>query len=94
MRKSKYHKVNKQILVKYKTECCICGETSKCCLEFHHLYNKQYNISQSVKYLSTKLFINELYKCICICANCHRKLHANLLRKNNSELFKYKINIE
>lgn len=75
----KYREINRQIAREKKTKCIICGETAKCCLEFHHLKDKQYNISQAIKYLPTNLFIKELKKCICLCSNCHKKLHAGIL---------------
>ena len=78
-------KLNKQILHKYKTKCCICGETEYCCLELHHIKNKEYNISQAVKYLKTDLFIKELDKCVCICSNCHKKLHSQIKNNNNGQ---------
>jgi hypothetical protein len=45
MKKSKYYKENKKIENALKTKCAICGEDSKCCLEFHHTQDKKYNIS-------------------------------------------------
>ncbi len=73
-------KLNKQILHKYKTKCCICGETEYCCLELHHIKNKEYNISQAVRKLPTNLFIKELCKTIVVCSNCHKKIHNNILK--------------
>ena len=70
---------NKSLLKDKKDKCCICGETAYCCLEVHHIHDKVYNISQSVKYLPTRLFKKELDKCICVCSNCHRKIHAKLI---------------
>lgn len=70
---------NKELLKERKTKCCICGETEYCCLELHHIRDKQYNISQAVKKLPTRLFVKELDKCICVCANCHRKIHNNVI---------------
>ena len=75
MKKSKYYKENKKIENALKTKCAICGEDSKCCLEFHHIQDKKYNISQAVRYLTPEQFKNELSKCICVCKNCHAKIH-------------------
>lgn len=72
-----YH--NKQLLKERKTKCIICGETEFCCLELHHTRDKLYNISQAVKKLPERLFIKELNKCICVCKNCHSKLHNNII---------------
>lgn len=54
--KNKYYKTNKVLENQRKTKCIICGEDAKCCLEFHHLRDKLYNISQSVKFLPPNLF--------------------------------------
>lgn len=60
--------------------CKICGEKSFCCLDFHHLNPeaKDYNVSELRNHLPEQL-INEISKCIVLCANCHRKYHAGLL---------------
>lgn len=71
---------NKEILKERKTKCYICKEAEYCCLELHHIRDKQYNISQAVKNLPTNLFVKELDKCICVCANCHRKIHNNVIK--------------
>lgn len=71
---------NKKILKDVKTKCCICGESSYCCLELHHVKNKKHNISQAVKKLPTSLFIKEICKCIVLCSNCHKKLHNNIIK--------------
>lgn len=78
--KSKYYKDNKKIFNNAKTKCCICGETAKCCLEFHHVSQKNFNISRSLKYITPKQLINELKLTVCICKNCHSKLHNNLIQ--------------
>ena len=83
--KNKYYKENKKIEREHKTHCCICNESSKCCLEFHHVHDKLWSISQSTKFLPTDLFIKEINKCVCICSNCHRKLHAGLIKLNNGQ---------
>ena len=38
-------------------------------------WEKKYNISQAVRYLNPEIFKEELDKCICVCMNCHAKLH-------------------
>ena len=49
-----FYKENKEIYNKHKTKCCICGEDTKCCLEFHHIGEKHFNISKSLKYITPK----------------------------------------
>lgn len=61
-------------------ECSQCGEKDPDCLDFHHRDSsgKLRNVTacQSYKSLQT-----EMTKCDVLCANCHRKLHAQERRK-------------
>jgi len=56
--------------------CSICGEDDEVCLDFHHLDStkKDFAIGQHAHYGMTSLK-EELKKCICVCSNCHRKIH-------------------
>ena len=56
--------------------CEICGY-NKCedALEFHHNGDKEFNISDSK---SLKRVKEEIKKCILLCSNCHRELHAKI----------------
>lgn len=71
---------NKEIYNKAKTKCCLCGESAKCCLEFHHIREKNFNISQSLKHVTPEQLKRELSLTCCICKNCHSKLHAGLIK--------------
>lgn len=59
------------------------GNCSKCsynksiaALELHHKNNdKENNISDLIKNASEQSVFKEAYKCIILCANCHRELH-------------------
>lgn len=76
-----YYHQNKEIYNNHKTKCYICGEEAKCCLEFHHIGPKRFNISKSLKHITTEQLIEELKRTICVCKNCHSKIHngyANL----------------
>lgn len=59
--------------------CIICGEKDPCCLDFHHLRDKEFEIGQTMDVTVEKLN-NEANKCVVLCANCHRKLHAGKIR--------------
>ncbi len=73
--------IRKDIIAEYKRSgCCLCGY-NKCLnsLEFHHVSaNKEATISGM--HLSSVRVRAELVKCICICANCHREIHASLVK--------------
>ena len=62
--------------------CQSCGAVHPpCCMDLHHIdpSQKKYEISYLKKNGSIQLLEEELTKCACLCAICHRKLHANLL---------------
>ena len=63
--------------IKEKLSCCICGENDPSCLDFHHLDvgEKEINVGELRSSGKQKL-IEEINKCSCVCANCHRKIHA------------------
>lgn len=72
----------KKLLVEYKGgSCSICGY-DKClsALDFHHLdpSKKDFHISSKKAY-SLKKLKPELDKCILVCANCHREIHAGFI---------------
>ena len=75
-------KLKKQ-MVDYKGGCCtICGyDRYMGALEFHHLDPKQkdFNLAHMKKYTFDDKVKNELDKCILVCSNCHREVHAKLV---------------
>lgn len=75
-----WRKRTKIKLIEYKGGKCECCGYSKCieALEFHHLdpSKKDFQISGTSK--SFEILKNEADKCILVCANCHREIHANL----------------
>jgi len=62
-------------------QCEICGYNN-CpeALEFHHLdsRHKDFGISQKGYTRSWEKVKAEIEKCVLICANCHRELHAKI----------------
>lgn len=67
-------------LVEYKVarKCERCGEDHPACLEFHHLNSDDKDIDLGravVAGWSIARMLEEIAKCILLCANCHRKLH-------------------
>ena len=62
--------------------CRLCGEKSACCLDAHHVDStiKERVIGCMVGHgYSVKTLQEELIKCVCVCRNCHAKIHAGLL---------------
>lgn len=88
-RKTHYNTVQKdrttrnvQLIQQWKSQrgCHVCGETAWCCLDLHHLDPsvKEANPSD-LMYVSVQSFLKEAEKCIVLCSNCHRKVHAGEL---------------
>ena len=67
--------------VEYKGGCCISCGYSKCldALEFHHLnpFQKDFMVSE-VTHTSIDKVKDELDKCVLLCSNCHREIHAGI----------------
>lgn len=72
---------NRLFVNRYKRFCvCIfCGEKEPIALDLHHKdpSSKDDNVAKIVKN-SRQRVKDEIRKCVVICANCHRKLHAGL----------------
>lgn len=67
--------------LKSTLRCEQCGESEPICLDFHHVQQKDFNLGQLSSWGWGKARISkELEKCIVLCANCHRKLHAGRLK--------------
>ena len=58
-----------------------CTETDPCTLDFHHIEPKRFAISctEAVN-PSFSTLMEEICKCVVICANCHRKVHAGIIK--------------
>jgi len=67
---------NREFIDTYKKQnhCVDCGEEDIRVLDFDHIKNKEYNVSDMLTVSIEKLKI-EISKCEVRCANCHRKRH-------------------
>ena len=67
-------------LYSLKKECLICGENEPVCLDFHHKdpNEKDFTIGKH-RNKSKENLLKEIEKCVCVCANCHRKIHAGII---------------
>ncbi len=65
---------------KKNLSCVKCGEQENICLEFHHLNpeKKEFTIGSAVS-RSWDVIEKELQKCVILCSNCHKKVHAKIL---------------
>lgn len=73
----KEHDINKRKKMDaYKTPCAKCSEDRLYILDFHHIdpSTKCFTIGDSYRGDSNKVQ-EEVNKCVCLCANCHREFH-------------------
>jgi hypothetical protein len=66
--------------------CINCGESTPCCLDLHHMNSeeKDRGVSRLVAdSCSIERIKSEIDKCIVLCSNCHKKLHAGFLEIKN-----------
>ena len=86
----RYHLKDKAI--EYKGgKCEICGyDKCKEALEFHHLdpSQKDFGIGSDGCTRSWEKVKEELDKCICVCANCHREIHSKEWNIKKNELLR------
>lgn len=71
-------------LYSLKKPCVICGESEPVCIDFHHINpeEKEFTIGKC-RGRSKEWLIEEISKCVCLCSNCHRKVHAGILNLND-----------
>lgn len=62
--------------------CACCPENDPCCLDFHHPdgATKEKDVSRLVADSGKKRIWSEIAKCVVVCANCHRKIHAKKIQ--------------
>lgn len=56
--------------------CVDCGESDPVVLEFDHLEDKEFTISEGIRDRSWQSVLDEIAKCEVVCANCHRRRTA------------------
>jgi hypothetical protein len=62
--------------------CALCGEMEPACLSAHHVDPtiKEFSVGEALRRrVSAKKLNDELSKCLCVCENCHRKIHAGVI---------------
>lgn len=85
----KYRHRRKELLLQaFGNKCQVCGY-NRCqkALEFHHLdpFKKEFDFSKTI--ISWEKTKNELKKCICVCANCHREIHDGLIEIDTDKTY-------
>ena len=74
-----YRERNRKFVNDYKLKhgCSICGY-NKCAsaIDFHHESDKVESVARLVNFsCSTKRILEEIDRCIVVCATCHREIH-------------------
>ncbi len=80
-RQKKKAQVNVAAFKEWKAtlHCTRCSESDPSCLDFHHLDpNQKDKEVGSLRQKSLARIKKEAEGCIVLCANCHRKEHANI----------------
>lgn len=90
--KNKFHAHKKRKSLKIQAieykggKCEVCGY-NKCveALEFHHKNpdEKEFGISRKGNTRSWEKIKTEIDKCVLLCSNCHREVHAGLIVLNS-----------
>ena len=74
----------KEQIVRYKGGTCVlCGYTrTYAALDLHHIDSRKKSFGLSVKGMSRSLttLMREADKCVLLCANCHREIHAGIVQ--------------
>ena len=81
-RQAKGREERQDFVNEYRHPCIVCGEAEKACIDLHHLdpSTKYKNVAQLiVERANIEIIKKEIDKCVCLCANCHRKVHAELI---------------
>lgn len=83
VKRDRYQSDNKARFDEWKKQqqCLICSEKETCCLDLHHVNpsEKERNVSDVLKFWSWERLMSEIEKCVVVCSNCHRKIHAGLI---------------
>lgn len=86
-RNAETREYNRSLMRRYKAffGCLVCGEKEPVALDLHHTdpSGKDANPSSLLTY-STNTLKEEIRKCVILCSNCHRKVHAGILQLSSS----------
>lgn len=77
----RYRNRRKELLLNaFGNKCQICGY-DRCvkALEFHHLDPSKKELELGRSIISWEKTKEEMKKCICVCANCHREIHDGMI---------------
>lgn len=64
---------------KGKIGCCVCNEQDPVCLDLHHKNPTEKEFTVGARNCCWDKLTEEIIKCVLVCSNCHRKIHAGHL---------------
>lgn len=76
-------RLREQVIELKGGQCIFCGyDRCQAVLDFHHLdeSTKEFGISKDGIMRSLAKILKELNKCVLVCSNCHREIHAGILQ--------------
>ncbi len=73
----KHYSKKRAYICGLRKPCINCGAFDPAFIDFHHIdpSTKSFNLANGHKH-SFEAIAEEAKKCCCLCANCHRRLHA------------------
>jgi len=75
--------------IKSRSKCSLCPEADPACLDFHHVQDKDKQIADGIRCgWKWSRVVKEMEKCVILCANCHRKLHAGRAVVDENMMFR------
>lgn len=88
-RSKQYYSIIKQVIsiIKTKYGCQNCGCKDEICLDYHHIdpKTKLYEVGSLISKKNIDLIVTEINKCIVVCSNCHRRIHAEQINLSQSK---------
>lgn len=82
-KKARRKEAIREFVESMKGPCVICGIDDKDVIDFHHIdpEGKEINVSRMVSMvLSIEKIKGEISKCVCLCANDHRRFHKGKVK--------------
>ena len=86
--KTKDRKLKAIVFEKKRAGCVLCGyKRCMAALDFHHVSkDKERSISKASTFAQLE---REFSKCIVVCSNCHREIHASEASKSDQMAFEF-----
>ena len=89
-RNKRRDKIVASMLIAFRaTGCIVCPEKEPCCLVAHHIDSAEKDFALGTARYGghgRERVLRELAKCVCLCANCHTKLHAKVISISRTTL--------